>query len=122
MAISAPHAAAAACVNRFVQRREAPGRWVVTLLTGRLTYQEAQTLTREITAGRSAPLDWVDDRGKSLGKQIGLLRVVRPMPVACEGKSSGSILLATFLAPKPPAGKMNVKFNSAMTVEFEEQK
>ena len=114
-------AASAACVNRFVQRRDTPGRWTITLLTGHLTFQEAQTLSREIAAGRAAPLQWVDDRGKALGKQFGDLKVVRPMPVACEGKPSGSVIMTTFLAPRAPADKMVVKVGER-SIEFAEQK
>ena len=117
----ATDAASAACVNKFVQRRDTPGRWAVTLLTGHFTFQEAQTLARDIAAGRAAPLMWVDDRGKPLGKQFGELKVVRPMPVACEGKPSGSVILVTFLAPRPPSAKIAVKFG-AKSVEFDEQK
>jgi hypothetical protein len=112
----------AECVNRFFQRREAPARWQVTLLTGRMTFQEAQVLSREIAAGRASAVEWVDERGKPLGKQVGALRAVRPMPVACEGKPSGSVIVITVLAPKPPAAKMFVKFAPNNTVEFDEQK
>ena len=79
-------AGAASCVNRFVERRESTGHWLVTLLTGHLTFQEAQTLGRDIAAKRAAPIEWVDDKGKMLARQLGDLRVMRPMPVACEGK------------------------------------
>ena len=114
-------AASGACVNRFVQRRDTPGRWAVTLLTGHFTFQEAQTLARDIADGRTPSLEWVDDRGKSLGKQFGDLKIVRPMPVACEGKPSGSVILMTVLAPRAPMAKMSVKFPTR-TVEFAEQK
>ena len=117
----AADAASAACVNRFTQRRDTPGRWLVTLLTGHFTFQEAQTLARDIGAGRAPKLEWVDDKGKPLGKQFGDLKIVRPMPVACDGKPSGSVILVTFLAPRAPSAKISVKF-PAKSVDFEEQK
>lgn len=115
-------ASGASCVNRFVQRREGPARWMVTLLTGKLTFQEAQTLARNIAEKRAAPVEWVDDRGKTIAKQFSDLRVVRPMPVACDDKPSGVIVVTQFLSAKPPSGKMLVKFDANTTVEFEEQK
>ena len=118
---AAPAADAAMCVNRFVQRRESTARWVVTLLTGRMTFQEAQTLAHDIAEKRAAPVEWVDSKGKTLAKQIGELRIVRPMPVGCD-KPSGVVLIVTFLAPKPPAETMTVKFDPKTVVEFEEQK
>lgn len=116
------HAASAACVNKFVQFRESPARWNITLLTGYLTFQEATALARDIRAKRAAPIEWVDEKGKALARQFGDLRVVRPMPVACDGKASGVIVVVTFLAPRPPVEKMRVKFDANTIVEFEEQK
>lgn len=115
-------ASAAPCINRFVQRRESAGRWVITLLTGHLTFQEAQTLSREIDAKRAAPVEWVDAKGNALATQFGPMRVMRPMPVACDTKPSGVIVVVTFLAARPPLDKMIVKFTPNNVVEFEEQK
>lgn len=115
-------ASAASCVNRFVQRREAAGRWVVTLLTGHLTFQEAQALSKEIKAKRAAPIDWVDEKGRTIARQISDLRVMRPMPVACGDKTSGSIMVLTFLAARAPTTKMIVKFAPGLVVPFDEQK
>ena len=115
-------ASAATCVNRFVTRRESAGRWVITLLTGRLTFQEAQVLAKEIDAKRSPPIEWVDAKGNAIATQLGTLRVMRPMPVACAGKPSGVIVVVTFIAVKPPLDKMLVKFDASTTVGFEEQK
>ena len=118
-----PHVASAACVNRFLQRRDAPGRWLITLLTGRMTFQEAQTLAKEIAERRSEPIEWVDEKGKTIAKQVSPLKVMRPMPsVACEGKPSGVIMVTSFLSAKPPGGTMNVKFDPKTIVAFEEQK
>lgn len=114
------HAASAACVNRFVVRTERPLQ-VVTLLTGKLTFQEAQTLASAIQKKQSPPIEWVADDGKSIAKQYGELKVVRPMPVGCDGKTSGVVLVAQFGASLPPSKKMLVKLNPDTTVTFEEQ-
>jgi hypothetical protein len=116
----AANVASAACVNRFVSRMERP-RVVVTLLTGKLTFQEAQALADSIQKKESAPIEWVDASGKSVAKQYGELKVVRPMPVGCDGKASGVVLVAKFLAAVEPAKKMMVKLNANTTVEFEQQ-
>lgn len=112
--------ASAACVNKFLRRNEGM-RQIVTLLTGKMTFQEAQTLAAAISKKTSPALEWVDDKGKSIAKQYGDLRVVRPMPVGCDGKSSGVIVVATFLSSQPPKGKMIVKLSDGSTVLFEEQ-
>jgi hypothetical protein len=117
-----PEIASAACVNRFLQRRESTGHWLVTLLTGRMTFQEAQALAKDIEEKRATPIEWLDEKGKTVAKQLGPLRVMRPMPVACEGKASGVIMVTTFLAVKPPSEKMSVKFGEKTVVEFDEQK
>jgi hypothetical protein len=113
-------AAAATCVNRFVNRTER-AQQTVTLLTGRLTFQEAQALAAAINAKKAPPLEWVDANGKSLAKQFGDLKVVRPMPVGCDGKSSGVVMIATFASTVPPSKKMLVKLDAQNTVAFDEQ-
>lgn len=118
--LAAQAAQAAQCVNRFVNRSEGP-KQVVTLLTGKLTFQEAQALSKAIQAGQAPPLEWVNDAGKTLYKQIGELKVVRPMPVGCDGKTSGVVVIATFLTPLRPSKKMNVKLDANTTVAFEQQ-
>jgi hypothetical protein len=117
----ATQASAATCVNRFLKRSES-AKQVVTLLTGKLTFQEAQALSKDIIAAKAEPVEWVDDKGKTLAKQFGELKVVRPMPVGCDGKTSGVVLIATFLSVKAPVGKMHIKLNPATTVVFDEQK
>lgn len=112
--------ASAACMNRFVTSKKG-SQQVVTLLTGKLTFQEAQELAKKIKDGSSPRLEWVDDGGKSISKQVGDLKVVRPMPVGCDGKSSGVVVVATFLSLKTPEKKMNVKLDAATTVAFEQQ-
>ena len=114
------NAASAACVNRFVSRTERPMQ-IVTLLTGKLTFQEAQALSAAIAKKQAPPLEWVTDNGKPIAKQYGELKVVRPMPVGCDGKSSGVVMIASFASTLPPSKKMVVKINADTTVEFEEQ-
>jgi hypothetical protein len=112
--------ASAACMNRFVARTERPMQ-VVTLLTGKLTFQEAQALAKDIQAKKAAPLEWVDDAGKSVAKQYGELKVVRPMPVGCDGKTSGVVVIVSFATGITPTKKMVVKLTPETTVTFEQQ-
>jgi hypothetical protein len=116
----AANIASAACVNRFVTRSERP-RQIVTLLTGKLTFQEAQALATSIQKKESQPLEWVDANGKSIAKQFGELKVVRPMPVGCDGKSSGVVMIVAFATSNPPMKKMLVKLNTDTTVTFDQQ-
>lgn len=116
----AAHGASAACVNRFVARSERP-RQIITLLTGKLTFQEAQALADAINKRQAPPLEWVTEDNKSVAKQFGELKVVRPMPVGCDGKTSGVVMVATFGANLPPVKKMFVKLNADTTVAFDEQ-
>ncbi|PYQ31608.1 MAG: hypothetical protein DMF56_00405 [Acidobacteria bacterium] len=113
-------ASGAQCVNKFVTTRQGV-RQVVTLLTGKLTFQEAQDLAKAISNKQSPPLEWVDDGGKSIARQTGPLQVIRPMPVGCDGKTSGVVMIVTFGAAISPAKKMNVKFDAKTTVAFEQQ-
>ena len=112
--------ASAACVNRFVVRTERP-RQIVTLLTGKLTFQEAQDLAAAIQSRKAPPLEWVAQDGKSIAKQFGELKIMRPMPVGCDGKSSGVVMVATFAAATKPEKQMLLKLNANMTVAFEQQ-
>lgn len=114
------HAATAACVNRFVSRTERP-RQVVTLLTGKLTFQEAQALAASIQKKEAPPLEWVSDDGKAISKQFGELKVVRPMPVGCDGKTSGVVMIVNFATAATPSKKMLVKLSADTTVAFEQQ-
>jgi hypothetical protein len=110
--------ASAACMNRFVSRTERPHQ-VVTLLTGKLTFQEAQELAKAISAKQSPPIEWVDDSGKSVAKQFGEMKVVRPMPVGCDGRTSGVVVVVTFPTGNVPVKKMHVKIKDE-TVLFEQ--
>ncbi len=114
------HAASAACVNRFVVRTERPLQ-VVTLLTGKLTFQEAQALATAIQKKEAPPIEWVTEDGKTVAKQYGDLRVVRPMPVGCDGKTSGVVIVASFGSALPPSKKMLIKLKADTTVAFDEQ-
>lgn len=109
----------AACVNRFVSRTERPHQ-VVTLLTGKLTFQEAQELAKKISAKEAPPIEWVDDSGKTMARQYGDLRVVRPMPVGCDGRTSGVVIVVAFPTGVVPSKRMNVKLSNEL-VAFEQQ-
>jgi hypothetical protein len=117
---SADAATAATCLNRFVNRSQRNSQQV-TLLTGRLTFQEAQALAESISRGESPKLEWVNESGKTIARQVGELKVVRPMPVGCDGKKSGVVMIATFFALHPPENTMAVKLDAQTTVTFEEQ-
>jgi hypothetical protein len=112
-------AAWAACVNKFVVRTERPHQ-VVTLLTGKLTFQEAQDLAKAIAAKQAAPLEWVDADGKAISKQFGDLKVTRPMPVGCDGRTSGSMVIVKFMSAAAPSKKMSIRFKDQV-VAFEQQ-
>ncbi len=103
---------ASVCVNRFLARSDG-ARQVVTLLTGKVTYQEAQGLTR-------TSVEWVDEKGNKVADAVEI-KILRPMPVACDGKASGVVMLATFLSVHPPSKIMFVKLGGSAPVEFTEQ-
>ena len=117
----APSLAHAACVNKFVRRTEGGTRQVMTLLTGKLTFAEAETLAKAIAEHQSPPIEWVDDGGKTVAKQLGAMKAVRPMPVACDARTSGSVILVVFQSAAPPAKKMRIKLDANTIVDFEEQ-
>ncbi len=112
-------AASAACLNRFVSRNERPHQ-VVTLLTGKLTFQEAQDLAKAITSKQSPPVEWMDEQGKTIARQFGELKVVRPMPVGCDGRKSGVVIIVMFPTSMVPSKKMSVKLKDEV-VPFEQQ-
>jgi hypothetical protein len=121
IALLSGHAAQAACVNRFVYRRASGERHVVTLLTGKLTYQAAKTLSAQIRDGKAAPLEWVSESGKTLSRQFGDLQVLRPMPVSCDSNTSGVVMSITFVGGSTPTKKISIKLDSNTTVVFDEQ-
>lgn len=110
----------AACVNKFTQRTNG-SLHAVTLLTGKLTFQSARELAAAIREGKTAPLEWVDPSGKRIAKQFGELKVVRPMPVACDDNASGVIMIAVFPGAQPPQKKIFIKLDANKTVAFDEQ-
>lgn len=120
LSLLAANTASAACLNRFVARTDYP-RQIVTLLTGKLTFQEAQALAAAIQKKQAPGLEWVTEEGKLVARQFGDLKVVRPMPVGCDGKPSGVVMVATFGAAVPPSKKMFVKLNPDTTVVFDQQ-
>lgn len=120
VAVLSAQAASAACVNKFVARTERPLQ-VVTLLTGKLTFQEATDLATAISKKQAPPVEWLLTDGKTHAKQYGELKVVRPMPVGCDGKSSGVVIVASFGAARPPEKELIVRLTPETTVTFEQQ-
>jgi len=120
VALAIPQFAGAACVNKFLRRSEGP-RHTITLLTGKMTYQEASEWAKAVNGGHAPVPEWVDDKGKMVAKHFGELKVVRPMPVGCDGKASGVVFVAHFLNLQPPSKKMTVKIDGSTSVQFEEQ-
>lgn len=119
-ALVAEAASAAACMNRFRVQSSGSDQ-TVTLLSGALTFQEAQSLAMAIRRNTAPGLEWVDGTGKVVAKQSGDLKVIRPMPVGCGSKSSGVVMSVLFQNANPPKGKMNVRFEAKSIVEFSEQ-
>lgn len=107
-------------MNKFVRRTEG-ARQVMTLLTGKLTFAEAEALSKAISEHQSPPIEWVDEKGKTIASQLGPMKAVRPMPVACDARASGSVILVTFQSAAPPSKKMRVKLDANTIVDFEEQ-
>jgi hypothetical protein len=114
-----PRIATAACLNKFVSRTDGP-KLIVTLLTGKLTFGEAQALSHSITAGRAPRLEWVDGR-KTIARQFGDLKVVRPMPVACDDKPSGVVMVITFISRSQPSKKLDIRFDPNTIISFDVQ-
>ena len=118
--ILAHSALAAPCMNKFLAQKDGP-KITVTMLTGKLSYPEAFEYAQAVNAHRVPPPEWVDEKGKTISKIISDLKVVRPMPVSCDGKPSGVVMTATFLGTHVPSGKMYVKFDEKTTVTLDEQ-
>jgi hypothetical protein len=110
----------AACVNKFTHRDQGP-RHTLTLLTGKLSFQNAVALAAAIKDGKAAPIEWLSETGKTIAKSYGELKVVRPMPVGCDGNSSGVILIAGFACVQKPEHKIIIRFDANTTVVFDEQ-
>jgi hypothetical protein len=119
--LAIPRTGSASCMNKFVRRTEGGNHQVVTLLTGKLTFEEAKTLAAAIGAHQSPLLEWLDDGGKVISRQFGDLKVVRPMPVGCDGRASGVVVVVTFISVNTPSKKMTIKLDANTTVAFDEQ-
>jgi hypothetical protein len=119
--IGASRAASAACMNKYIAQKEEGSKYLVTILTGKLSYPEAYDIARAVNDRTAAPPEWVDDRGKTILKHFGEMKVIRPMPVACDGKSSGVVLTLNFLAPRPPSGRIHMKFDEKTVIELDQQ-
>jgi hypothetical protein len=119
LAIVTAQPASAGCMNKFLRRGDGP-RQVVTLLTGKLTFQEAQALSAAIEQKKAPAILWVDDKGKEIARQYGELKVVRPMPVGCDGKASGVVAIVTFPTQQQPARRMSIKLDDETVVIFDE--
>ena len=120
VALAVPHVARAACINKFLRHSEG-ARHTITLLTGKMTYQEASDWAKAVNGGQAPALEWLDEKGKVIAKNYGEVKIVRPMPVGCDGKASGVVFIAHFLNLQPPAKKMTVKLGANNAVQFEEQ-
>jgi hypothetical protein len=112
----APAASASTCMNKFISHSD-HARQVVTLLSGLLTYDEARSLA---SSGRASSIEWLDDKGKPVAKAAEL-HVVRPMPGGCDGKTSGVVVIATFLTAREPAHVMYLKVDNTSPVPFTQQ-
>jgi hypothetical protein len=111
--------ASAACMNKFVARSEGNTK-VVTLLTGKLTFDQAKTLITAVNNGQAPPIQWLNESGRTVATQLGLAKVIRPMPVGCDGNTSGVVMVVSFMSPNTPHGKLSVKLDGN-AVQFEEQ-
>jgi hypothetical protein len=112
--------ASAACINKFTHRARGP-QHTFTLLTGKMTFQDAQALATAIRDKKAQPLEWVDSKGKAIAVQFGELKVIRPMPVSCDSTPSGVIMSADFASAIAPSTKIRIKFDSKLIVDFDEQ-
>ncbi len=110
----------AACVNKYVARSEGNNKKILTLLTGKLTFDEAKELGRKLGTKSSPPVEWVDEGGNVVASSV-QFQAVRPMPVACDDKPSGSVINVTFLTFTTPAGGITIKFSEDLIVYFDEQ-
>ncbi len=115
VSIALAHPAAAACVNLFHVNAGAAPSQRITLLSGKITYEEAQGLS-----GKRASVTWVDEKGTPI-VDAAEVRVMRPMPVSCDGKTSGVVMEAKFITIRRPAKTMLVRLGDGAPVEFAER-
>ena len=116
----ASRAMAATCMNKYIAQREG-SKYTLTVLTGKISYSEAYELAQAVNNHTAPVPEWVDDKGRTIAKHMGGLKVIRPMPVSCDGKLSGVVLTTVFLSTRTPSGKILIKFDDKNTVELEEQ-
>jgi hypothetical protein len=107
-------------MNKYIVAKEGL-RYTVTILTGKLSYQEAYELAQAVNKQAVPPPEWVDEKGKTIAKHVGEMKIVRPMPVSCDGKPMGVVLTTGFISTRPPTGKIFIKFDEKNTVPLEEQ-
>ena len=112
--------AEASCVNKYVSSQQGV-KVSLTLLTGKLTFQEAKELAKAINDNKAQPVEWLDAKGAVVARSSSV-DAVRPMPVGCDGKSSGSVLSVVFLRNAPPAGPLTLRITGENVVTFEQQK
>lgn len=110
----------AACVNKYVHQKSGQ-RVTFTLLTGMLTFDEAKRVAAEIADGSRNPIRWMNADGKVVARNFGPIRVVRPMPVSCEGKGSGVVMQAVFPTARTPDRTIQMDFGRDLVVEFDAQ-
>jgi len=118
--VAADEVASAACINRYIVQKDR-AKYVLTVLTGRISYPEAYELAQAVNNHTAPPPEWVDDKGKTIARHFGEMKVIRPMPVSCDDKSSGVVLTLTFLVTRPPSGRIHIKFSANTTVALDEQ-
>lgn len=110
--------ASAACQNKYAHRNEGSKR-IFTLLTGKLTFPEARELAKAISEKKSPGLEWLNEKGKPIASQYGELKVIRPMPVGCDGKKSGVVMNVVFTSIVQPSRKVTIKLDADRVVEFD---
>lgn len=118
--LTVPALATAACVNKYVAQKSS-NKLTFTLLTGMLDFEDAKNLAQAIASGDHAPLTWVTEDGKVIARQLGDLKVVRPMPVACADKTSGVVVQASFLSVRMPSKIVRIVFDPDKAIDFEAQ-
>lgn len=118
--VSAGSPLRAACMNKYVHQKSGQ-KVTFTLLTGMLTFDEAKAVAAEIAEGSRNPIRWMNVDGKVVARNFGPIRVVRPMPVSCEGKGSGVVLQAVFPTGNTPDRQIQMDFGRDLVVEFEAQ-
>src|SRR5580765_5736342 len=95
----AAHGAMAACMNKYIAQRDG-SKYTLTILTGKISYTEAYEIAQLAGKNPSVMPEWVDEKGRTITKAMEM-KVIRPMPVACDDKPMGVVVSATFLVARP---------------------